>query len=119
MTQSPARQRAQQAAFAFDAWRRYAACSDLDPSLFFPDDTTDQVDEAGQEATEAAKQVCAGCPVRRACLSFAIATNQQYGVWGGHDELTRRRLRRRWRAGVEPSPAAPERWPRGRSSELA
>jgi WhiB family transcriptional regulator, redox-sensing transcriptional regulator len=71
-----------------EAWRRFAACSDLDPSLFFPAGPSDQV----QYQTEVAKQVGAACPVRRACLSFAMATNQRYGVWGGHDAVTRRRL---------------------------
>ena len=61
-------------------------------SLFFPAGTTEQV----EHHTKVAKQVCVVCPVRRGCLSFAIATNQQFGVWGGHDEITRRRLRRTW-----------------------
>ena len=33
-----------------------------------------------------AKNVCAGCPVRRECLDWAQSTNQMYGIWGGHDE---------------------------------
>ena len=83
------RQIAAEARIDAETWRQQAACSNLDSSLFFPAGTSDQV----EHRTEAAKRVCAACPVRRACLSFAMATNQRYGVWGGHDAVTRRRLR--------------------------
>ena len=35
---------------------------------------------------------------------FALVTNQEYGVWGGHDEEERRDLRRRWRRLGRPFP---------------
>jgi WhiB family redox-sensing transcriptional regulator len=58
--------------------------------LFFPIGTTglalDQID--------AAKQVCTECPVMDQCLEFALATNQEAGVWGGTTEDERRRLRK-------------------------
>ena len=63
-------------------WREDAACRDLDTAIFFPE--TD-------EATAAAKAVCATCPVREACLQFALVTRQDDGVWGGLDENERRR----------------------------
>lgn len=69
-----------------DEWRLDAACRDLDTAVFFPD--TD-------EAVAVAKAVCATCPVREACLQFALVTRQDDGVWGGLDENERRRLRRR------------------------
>jgi WhiB family redox-sensing transcriptional regulator len=73
-------------------WRAAAACQDTDPDLFFP------VSGAGQslEQAEQAKAVCAGCPVRRSCLSFALSTGQTHGIWGGLTEEERR----------EPAPAA-------------
>lgn len=40
----------------------------------------------------AAKQACAACPVREACLRAALDLNPRYGVWGGLDRLERRRL---------------------------
>ncbi len=67
-------------------WRRDAACRDLDTAVFFPD--TD-------EEVAAAKAVCVACPVREACLEFALITRQDDGVWGGLDENERRRVRRR------------------------
>ena len=33
-------------------------------------------------------------PRRGPCLEFALATNQEAGVWGGHTEDERRRLRK-------------------------
>jgi WhiB family redox-sensing transcriptional regulator len=73
-----------------DAWRHRAACRDTSPELFFPVGTTgialDQID--------AAKRVCGQCPVTHECLEFAIATNQEAGVWGGQTEDERRRVRK-------------------------
>jgi WhiB family redox-sensing transcriptional regulator len=69
-----------------DDWRLDAACRDLDTAIFFPEDE-------GEVAV--AKAVCASCPVREACLNFALVTRQDDGVWGGLDENERRRLRRR------------------------
>ena len=70
-------------------WRAEAACRNLDLEMFFP--TSDE--ETGQ-----AKAVCETCPVREACLEYALATHQEDGVWGGLTEAERRRLRRRRRA---------------------
>jgi WhiB family redox-sensing transcriptional regulator len=71
-------------------WRDRASCRDTSPELFFPIGTTglalDQID--------AAKQVCEECPVAGQCLEFALATNQEAGVWGGTTEDERRRLRK-------------------------
>ena len=69
-----------------DDWRIDAACRDLDTAIFFPET---------EEAAAAAKAVCASCPVREACLEFALITRQDDGVWGGLTETERRRLRRR------------------------
>jgi WhiB family redox-sensing transcriptional regulator len=66
-------------------WTQHAKCRSVDPDLFFP--------ERG-ENTEAAKQVCAGCPVQAECLEYALATTQKFGVWGGTSERERRRMRR-------------------------
>lgn len=77
-----------------EAWRPLAACRNVDSDLFFP------IGSTGNAALEIerAKAVCAGCPVQRPCLAFAIVTNQEFGVWGGRDERERPALRRQWRA---------------------
>jgi WhiB family transcriptional regulator, redox-sensing transcriptional regulator len=70
------------------SWRESAACRHVDTELFFP------IGKAGAALaeTQRAKLVCAGCPVRLACLAFALATRQEYGIWGGYDEDERREL---------------------------
>jgi WhiB family redox-sensing transcriptional regulator len=69
-----------------DGWRERAACRNMDTAVFFPE---------SDEETAVAKAVCAACPVRGACLDFALLTRQDDGVWGGLDENERRRVRRR------------------------
>ena len=71
-------------------WRRDAACQDTDPTLFFPVGTTGLAIEQIADA----KQVCFDCGCQDACLEFAIATNQDTGVWGGTSEEERRAIRR-------------------------
>jgi WhiB family transcriptional regulator, redox-sensing transcriptional regulator len=67
-------------------WRDQAACRDLvtaDYDPFFADT------EAGHRE---AIGICMTCPVRDDCLTFAVRTGQQYGIWGGQPEQTIRRL---------------------------
>ena len=77
-----------------DAWRNRAACRDTSPELFFPIGTTG----VALDQIEAAKRVCGQCAVAGECLEFALATNQEAGVWGGLTEEERRRLRKGWTA---------------------
>ena len=79
---------------ASDEWRRTAACRDTDPDLFFPVGTTGPA----IEQIENAKAVCRQCEAQTDCLEFAIATNQDSGIWGGTSEEERRKLRRAWLA---------------------
>ena len=76
-----------------DGWRLDAACHDTPAGMFFPVGSTG----AAETQIEAAKRICAGCPVVEECLIFAVTTNQEYGVWGGLDEDERRDVRRQWR----------------------
>jgi WhiB family transcriptional regulator, redox-sensing transcriptional regulator len=66
------------------SWRLAAACRSADPELFFP---LSGSGKAREEIAEA-KAICAGCPVRRQCLEFALRTRPQ-GIWGGLTELER------------------------------
>jgi WhiB family redox-sensing transcriptional regulator len=74
-----------------DAWRDHALCRDTDPDLFFPVGTTG----VALVQIEHAKAVCRQCKVTEACLDFALATNQDSGIWGGLSEEERRVIRRR------------------------
>src|SRR5260370_12675014 len=66
-------------------WRLLAACRHADPEVFFPacasGPSLDQITQA--------KAICAGCPVRRQCLAFALDTRQNHGVRGGMSEQER------------------------------
>jgi WhiB family transcriptional regulator, redox-sensing transcriptional regulator len=66
-------------------WWKSAACQGADPELFFPVSAMGP----GEAEVARAKEVCAGCEVRRQCLQFALATRQLHGVWGGTTEQER------------------------------
>lgn len=72
-------------------WRHRAACREEDPELFFP------VGNAGPALLQIAeaKTVCRRCPVVSGCLSWALESGQDAGVWGGMSEDERRALKRR------------------------
>lgn len=67
------------AVLADSDWRDLAACREVDPELFF----------AAPQA-DAAKAVCASCPVRVPCLDWAMRHSMGYGVWGATAEEERR-----------------------------
>ena len=77
-----------------DAWRARSACHESDPDVFFPVGTTG----IALEQIETARRICGACIVADECLEFALATNQESGVWGGTTEDERRRLRKAWLA---------------------
>lgn len=66
-----------------ESWHEDAACASSDPSLFFAGD---------EEVVDDAMAMCAGCPVRRECLEFALEVGEMHGVWGGTTEAQRRRM---------------------------
>ena len=68
------------------------SCGTADPDLFFGPAAELVTDYKTRVAK--AKAVCAGCPVRDACLAYALDTRQEYGIWGGTDEDERRALLR-------------------------
>ncbi len=68
-----------------DEWQERALCAQTDPEAFFP--------EKGGSTREA-KRICLGCEVRDACLEYALANDERFGIWGGLSERERRRLKR-------------------------
>ena len=72
-------------------WRDAAACRDADPELFFPDGDLG----SARAQLKTAKLICRGCPVSATCLSWALASGQEAGIWGGLTEDERRGLLRR------------------------
>jgi WhiB family redox-sensing transcriptional regulator len=72
-------------------WHDRAACLSVDPELFFPIGSTGPA----LLQVEDAKAVCRGCEVIETCLSWAVESGQDAGVWGGLSEDERRALKRR------------------------
>lgn len=67
-------------------WAAFASCRGADPDLFFP---------SGEGDPRDALRICSGCPVKDACLDWALETRVRFGIWGGKTERERRRLLRR------------------------
>ena len=76
-----------------ESWRDAGLCRWHDPNFFFPVGRG----QAAAEQTETAKGFCLLCPSREPCLAFAVATQQELGVWGGTSPEERRPLFRRGR----------------------
>jgi WhiB family redox-sensing transcriptional regulator len=75
-------------------WTAGAACRGRDPRVWFPR-------PHDRFAIEVARQVCAGCPVRDACLADAMAAPfEPAGIWAGLTEQERRALRARSHVGA-------------------
>jgi WhiB family redox-sensing transcriptional regulator len=79
-------------------WQDGAACRGEDLAMFFAAEGERPPERDLREAK--AKEICLGCPVRDACLDFAVAKPEKYGIYGGlnEDERARERERRMRRA---------------------
>lgn len=67
-------------------WMARGRCQEVDPDLFFPDQGGD---------FRPAKQICAGCPVKVACLEYALDHDERFGIYGGLSAKERRREQQR------------------------
>ena len=66
-------------------WAVDALCAQVGTEVFYP----------GQgESAAPAKRVCAACPVRVECLTYALDNHEQHGIWGGLSIRERYRARR-------------------------
>lgn len=65
------------------AFMAEASCRETDPEAFYP--------ERGG-TNSAARRVCGSCPVRPACLAWAVENGEKYGMWGGLSEVQRGKL---------------------------
>lgn len=67
---------------------KHGACRGRDPALFFTEA------DLGSGADEA-RRICGRCPVRRACLDYALPISGLAGVWGGMSAQQRTYERRK------------------------
>lgn len=72
-----------------ESWQRKAVCRGPRASLFFPPNHFERkADRLARERQ--AKAICATCPVSAQCLQYAIDIREQFGVWGGLNEVERK-----------------------------
>ena len=65
-------------------WQYEGACRGMDPEMFFHPDGERGPRRRNRE--NAAKAVCASCPVLQKCREQALAIAEPYGIWGGLSE---------------------------------
>ena len=71
-------------------------CAQTDQSFFFPD-KSDNSDAA------IARSICALCMHKQECLDWAIATNEEFGIWGGASPRQRRRIKEKRKKSISRS----------------
>ena len=69
-------------------WQYEGACRELDTDMFFYPEG--ERGTARRRRADAAKAVCATCPVMEECRDHAVASREPYGIWGGMTEEERR-----------------------------
>ena len=62
-------------------WMNLAKCKSMEAEQFFPHDV---------DGVREAQRICAICPVKLACLAYALDNGLNDGVWGGTSEQQRR-----------------------------
>ena len=76
-------------------WRGNAECRRTNAVHFFAPAHFERKEEKDLREGQA-RALCRACPVQRACLEYSLAVQEPHGIWGGLNELERRReLRRR------------------------
>ena len=74
-----------------ELWQHRAACKGPQAAVFFPPSRSERKED--REAREVrAKAICARCPVRSACLDYAVRIREPHGIWGGLNEAERKQL---------------------------
>lgn len=69
-------------------WTDLAACRGKNPAWWYP--------APGRGVSyQAARPICAACPVRPDCLQYALDAGEEHGLWGGLDPDERARLAHR------------------------
>lgn len=68
-------------------WQYEAACQGLEAARFFSPDA--ERGSRRRDREDAAKAICATCPVLAQCREHALSAREPYGVWGGMTEHER------------------------------
>jgi len=65
-------------------WQYEGSCRTMPSEMFFHPDGERGPRRRNRE--NAAKAICASCPVIQQCRSHALAVHEPYGIWGGLSE---------------------------------
>ena len=68
-------------------WQYSGACQSLPSEMFFHPDG--ERGPSRRNRDNAAKVVCASCPVINECREHALSVQEPYGIWGGLSEEDR------------------------------
>lgn len=67
-------------------WQNDSACRSIETAKMYPSSEKNQ--------GVVAETICAPCPVRLNCLVYALAYDEQFGVWGGTTEKERAKFQK-------------------------
>jgi WhiB family redox-sensing transcriptional regulator len=81
-------------------WRGRAECRRDNAVHFFAPAHFERKDEKDYREGQA-RALCRSCPVQKACLEYSLTVMEPHGIWGGLNELERRRLLRKRAAEAE------------------
>jgi len=68
----------------------HAACRTADPAVFYHPEG--ERGPARRNRDNAARAICAGCPIVADCRQEALTNREPYGVWGGLTEDDREEI---------------------------
>ncbi len=74
-------------------WRGSATCRRENATVFFPPPHFEMKPEK-DEREDKARALCRACPVQQECLEYSLSVQEPHGIWGGLNELERRRMLR-------------------------
>lgn len=74
-----------------EAWRQLAACRNMPAAIFYPE--REHLSRSVRYQPEA-RATCNACPVRAACLDYAMTHKEKFGLWGGATPNERKRMMR-------------------------
>lgn len=75
-------------------WWSGAVCRGLGNKIFFGDDET-------HTSLREVRKMCVVCPVAKECLTHALTTPEEYGIWAGTSARNRTHMVRAIESGVE------------------
>ena len=86
-------------------WRVDAQCRSKNAVHFFAPSHFERKEEKDARESQA-RALCRACPVLDDCREYSLAVQEPHGIWGGMNELERRRTLRKRAAEAQQSRTA-------------